>query len=71
MAHLLAWATCLPTTLYLVVTECFRNQILCISTSYIPTTIVILYKFNIIDSLATYAQLYYLKKAREKVRFKE
>ena len=54
-----------------MVTECFRNRILRISTSYIPTTIVILYMFNIIDSLATYAQLYYLKKVREKVRFKE
>ena len=38
----------------LVVTLCFRLHILYISTSYILTTIVILYIFNIIDSLGNY-----------------
>ena len=38
----------------LVRNECFKNRILCISISYIPTIIVIIYMFNVIDSLGNY-----------------
>ena len=38
----------------LVRSECFKNQILCISTSHIPTTIVIIYIFDVMDSLGNY-----------------
>jgi len=34
--------------------KCFKNRILCISTSYILTIIVIIYMFNVIDSLGNY-----------------
>jgi len=38
----------------LVRNKYFKNRILCISTSYIPTIIVIIYMFNVIDSLGNY-----------------
>jgi len=38
----------------LVVTECFKNQILCIFTSYVPATIVTIYFIDAIDFLGNY-----------------
>ena len=38
----------------LVRSKCFKNQILCISMSYVLTTIFIIYMLDIIDSLGNY-----------------
>jgi hypothetical protein len=40
--------------LALVRNECFKNQILCISTSDVLTTTVIIYIFDVMDSLGNY-----------------
>jgi len=40
--------------LALVRNDCFKNQILCISTSDVLTTRVIIYIFDVMDSLGNY-----------------
>ena len=47
------------TVVALVVTRCFKNWFLSFSISYIPTTIVIIYMFNVIDSLSILGYIYY------------
>ena len=47
--------------LVLVVSDNFKNQFLSFSMSYVPTTIVIIYMFDVMDSLGNciYINIYY------------